>query len=360
MSSGLNVATAFISVLALAHGSLPSAAQGTNTALDPPPRNAPGLRRETCKLGGSLVHIPSKVAGPEGLPVRISPPTKARYPDGAPIAVQVTPSPALDEASVCLRENGFVDVGFQCPGGGARPVGGWEESGGRPGPEACTEALADVLTFATGRITSLEKKSIGDYAGSTKVLTTNVGVIGWSAGGNLATLTMALHGEQFRDLAWYASWESPVLSTSDVGSGSVFQANRFYDPTTGRVDFRRLRYSSEMPLWVWPPQGLRSDPSWPRGGLYLDGDNNGTFDRDADYAFWLRYRSLSAGEPRKAFYPPAVTREARDRKVFGETWPAHIATVEEVERLANVEDVMRRIPDRGSAALAVGSHRLRV
>jgi hypothetical protein len=99
-----------------------------------------------------------------------------------------------------------------------------------------------------------------------------------------------------------------------------------------------------MPLWVWPPQGLRSDPSWPRGGLYLDGDSNGAFDRNADYAFWLRYRSLSAGEPRKAFYPPAVTREARDRKVFGGTWPAHIATVEEVERLANVEDVMRRIP----------------
>ena len=344
MSSERNLATLVICFLVLAHGSLLSAAQVTSAAQEPPSR-APGVRIETCKLGGSLAHIPSKATGPEGLPVRISPPTKPRYPEGAPIAVQVAPEPALDEARVCLKENGFVDVGFQCPGGGARPVGGWEESGGRPGPEACMEALADVLAFATGRIMSLEKKSIGEYAGSTKVLTTNVGVIGWSAGGNLATLTMARHGEQFRDLAWYASWESPVLSTSDVGSGSVFQANRFYDPTTGRVDYRRLRYSSEMPLWVWPPQGLRSDPSWPRGGLYLDGDNNGTFDRDADYAFWLRYRSLSAGEPRKAFYPPAVTREARDRKVFGETWPAHIATVEEVERLANVEDVMRRIPD---------------
>ena len=51
------------------------------------------------------------------------------------------------------------------------------------------------------------------------------------------------------------------------------------------------------------------------------------------------------GAPRKAFYTPAVTREARDRKVFGGAWPAHIATVEEVEQRANVEDVMRRIPD---------------
>ena len=206
------------------------------------------------------------------------------------------------------------------------------------------EALADVLAFTTGRMMSLEKKSIGDYVGSTKVLTSNVGVIGWSAGGNLATLAMARHGEQFRSLAWYASWESPILGTSDVGAGSIYQTNRFYDPTTGGVDFSRLRYGPDMPLWVWPPQGLRLDPNWPRGGLYLDGDRDGTFNRDADYGFWLRYRSLDAGEPRKAFYPAVVTREARDRKVFGETWPAHIATVEDVERLANVEDVMRRIP----------------
>jgi hypothetical protein len=41
------------------------------------------------------------------------------------------------------------------------------------------EALADVLAFAVGRITSLEKKPIGDYAGPTKALITNVGVIAW-------------------------------------------------------------------------------------------------------------------------------------------------------------------------------------
>ena len=343
MHSTQTVATLVVCVLALVDASTHVAAQVKSANQEPPARD-PGVRAVACKLAGSVAYIPSKVAGPEGLAVRISPPTKSRYPDGAPIAVQVTAAPALDQARVCLNESGFVDVGFQCPGGGARPVGGWEESGGRPGPEACMETLADVLTFATGRNTSLERKSIGDYVGSTKVLTTNVGVIGWSAGGNLATLTMARHGEQFRDLAWYASWESPVLSTSDAGSGSVYQANRLYDPTTGRVDYSRLRYSPDMPLWVWPPQGLQLDPSWPRGGLYLDGDNDGSFDRDADYGFWLRYRPLIAGELRKAFYPQAVTREARDRKVFGETWPSHIATVEEVERLANVEDVMRRIP----------------
>jgi hypothetical protein len=106
-----------------------------------------------------------------------------------------------------------------------------------------------------------------------------------------------------------------------------------------------MRYSPGIPLWVWPPQGVRADPSWPRGGLYLDGDGDGTFSRDADYAFWLEYRALSVDGPLKAFYPPAITREARDRNVFGGAWPAHIATVEEVEQRAHVEDVMPRIAD---------------
>jgi len=56
------------------------------------------------------------------------------------------------------------------------------------------QALADVLRFVTGRTPSLEKKSIHEYLGTVKVSTTNVGMVAWSAGGNLATLTMARYG----------------------------------------------------------------------------------------------------------------------------------------------------------------------
>jgi len=136
-----------------------------------------------------------------------------------------------------------------------------------------------------------------------------------------------------------------VLSSVDVGAGSIFQANRFYDPASGRVDFARLRYSPDMPLWVWPPQGIGSNPTWPRGGLYLDGDGDGVFSRDADYAFWLRYGPLNAGGPDKAFYPSSVIREASRRQVFGGAWPAHIATVDEVQRRENIDGVMPRIAD---------------
>jgi hypothetical protein len=73
----------------------------------------------------------------------------------------------------------------------------------------------------------------------------------------------------------------------------------------------------------------------------LDGDGNGRFNKDADYAFWV---DLDPGPPVKAFYSPLVTREARERKTFGGQWPAHIATIDQVETRARREDALRYIP----------------
>lgn len=97
--------------------------------------------------------------------------------------------------------------------------------------------------------------------------------------------------------------------------------------------------------WVWPPQGLSREPNWPHGGLYLDGDGNGVFNKDAHYGFWVAFAQPDVGQPRKAFYTPSVTREARDRKVFGVRWPTHIATIDEVEQRASREDALRHIPE---------------
>jgi len=191
----------------------------------------------------------------------------------------------------------------------------------------------------------MENKSIEGYTGTIKVQTANVGMVGWSGGGNRAVLTMARYGDRFPGVKWYASWESPMLSSIDTGTGSIFQLNPYYDRATGTVDFARLRYSPEMPLWVWPIQALPRDPTWPRGGLYLDGDGNGTFNKDKDYGFWAVYDSPTAGQPRKAFYFPAIIREARDRNVFGPMWPPHIATVQEVEERARSEDALRYVRD---------------
>ena len=42
----------------------------------------------------------------------------------------------------------------------------------------CVEPLADVLSFATGKVGSLDGKSIQDYAGRVRAITDNVGIVG--------------------------------------------------------------------------------------------------------------------------------------------------------------------------------------
>jgi hypothetical protein len=345
---GSRITDVFVMLLILVALLQQGAAQVTESgAQDPPTFNGPS--RLICPFAGLFLHVASKSAGPEGLLVRVSPPAKARYSEGAPIAVHVNAATRVDGSRACLSEQGFIDVSFLCPGGQYQATDGTirksgAQAGPRTPPQECVEPLADVLSFATGQIRSVEGKSIQDYAGSVKALTDNAGVIGWAGGGNLAVLAMARHGERFLRLRWYGSFESPFLGTVDVGFSTIFQANPFYDPATGRVDFERLRYSPEMPLWVWPIQILQRLPrsaNWPHGGLYLDGDGNGRFNKDADYAFWV---DLDPGPPVKAFYSPVVTREARERKVFGDQWPTHIATMDEVEQRASREDALRHIP----------------
>jgi hypothetical protein len=282
--------------------------------------------------------------------VRVSPPGFARYSKGAPIAVHMIASrPSVSVSFACLSEQGFIDVGFLCPGGQFRDADGtvWKSGGSPPPPtlasaQACAESLSDVLSFATGKTHSLDGKSIQDYAGKVRAMTENAGVVGYSFGGNLAILAMARHGERFPGLKWYASWETPILGPVDGGNGTELQWNRFYDPNTGKIDFDRLKYSPEMPIWVWPIQGLSRKPDWPRGGLYLDGDGDGIFNRDRDYGFWV---DVEPGPPLKVFYSPATTRGAVERNVFGGKWPAHIATLEEVEERARRDDALPHIRD---------------
>jgi hypothetical protein len=84
------------------------------------------------------------------------------------------------------------------------------------------------------------------------------------------------------------------------------------------------------------------EPDSPHGGLYLDGDANRKFNKDADYAFWVE---VEPGPPLKVFYSPKITREALERRVFDGKWPAHIATQPEVEQRANRDEALRHIPN---------------
>jgi hypothetical protein len=94
--------------------------------------------------------------------------------------------PQVDGSIACFSEQGFVDVGFLCPGGKFKDKdGNVRESGGSafpPSHSRCVESLADVISFATGRSPSLQSKFILDYVPGIKLLTDNAGVVGWSLG----------------------------------------------------------------------------------------------------------------------------------------------------------------------------------
>jgi hypothetical protein len=338
------------------HSQEPRPVNSTTTGLQDPPiwRSTPTRSRGTgggCSFAGILVRIPSKSAGTEGLVVRLSPPAQGRFPKGAPVAVHMLSAiPSVGGSIACLSEQGFIDIAFLAPGAQYKAADGTiVRSGGSPSPPdpmRLVEPLADVLSFATGNTRSLENKSMQDYMGAMPVLTENVGVIGWSVGGNIAVLAMAQYGERFPNLRWYASWESPFLGeTEDLGS--VAEANPFYDAATGKIAFDSLRYSAEMPIWVFPPQATPPAANWPRGGLYLDGDGDHQFSKGADFAFFA-----NMGGPGKFYYSLRVTTEAAERKVFGAEWPKHIATLAEVQEkiagedpLAHVPAVVRRFPE---------------
>src|SRR5262249_38899293 len=135
-------------------------------------------------------YIPSEAAGSEGLAVNVIYPTKTRYREGAPMAVGV---PGGDggsglEVFTHAAQSGFAEVRFAFPGGGKPGF----MSGGTydyRGPN-CQTALRDVLLFAAGKSKDVEGHTIAQVVPQ-KMDTANVGVIGWSNGGNTAVITLA-------------------------------------------------------------------------------------------------------------------------------------------------------------------------
>ncbi len=298
------------------------------------------------RLEGPLVRIPSAAAGSEGIWVRIAPPARPRYPQGAPVVIHVPGGlgpGGVGSLQTRLGDFGFIDIAFLFPGGESGPPveGRPLRSGGTydfRGP-ASVRALADVILFATGRTRSVEGKTIQEYLGGMRALVDQVGVIGWSLGGTTIAAALGLHGKQMRGLKWYASHESPYgEGIIDGEFGARGQANPFYDPETGKLDLSALRYGKDLPVTLMgrPIEGAQHL----RGALYLDGNGNGTFEPGTDFLF---SGILLPGPPAKVYYSPMLTRAAGEKKLFGAQWPAHIASLEEAVECWRIRDGVSQI-----------------
>lgn len=328
--------------------------QGDAAAFADEPNRAAGqapLRRANGRQEGNFpqfesnfVRIPSTAAGTEGVAASILIPPQPRFTNGAPVVINVTGGVQAGSARGRPEyvAHGFVEIHFAFPGGGV----GDERSGGMYDFRGsnCIRALADVIRFATGRIADKDGRRIGEVGGGVKVLTNNVGIVGSSHGGNACGMAMALHGEEFPELAWYASMESPYgegAANVELG-GRESGLNPAYDPKTGGLDLSKLAWSSELsPGLMRKPMLVNTREL--KGALFFDLDGDGRFSAKDDFPANCFVGDTGGGV--KAWYSPRFLAEAEKRTLIPDPRPRHVPTLTEAKEFWRCRDAAPSIPE---------------
>jgi hypothetical protein len=212
--------------------------------------------------------------------------------------------------------------------------------------------LSDVLAFAQGRVRTVDGRTIQEVAVSIPVRVNNVGVIGWSFGGNIVPAALAHDAQVAEEVRWYASWESPYgdgVINGEFGT-RLTGPNPFYDPATGELDLTTLRYDPDLaPTLLPPPQDPMPEVT---GSLYHDANTNGRYDEGVD----VKQSGVPLpGPPPNFYYSRLMTALATEKGLFGDEWPRHIASLEQVEEFLDIRDGETQVPQavRNSPELAV-------
>lgn len=274
--------------------------------------------------------LPSDAAGDFGLAIRVYIPQTPRYVDGAPIAIFVAGGGGADAFTIRDQPSGVITIAFAFPGG---TLDG-RTSGGVPdqrGPIALA-ALAHVVQFALGQRAASDGRRIGDLA-SFPALTANVGVIGWSRGGDATINALARYPDETRGTRWIVTHESPAFANAIVGE--IVQRP---GATTTPADYVAGTCALLACQVLYP--GIRWDANSRTGGtLYLDRNGNGRNDSATEPAISA---SLLTGTTRRVFTPSA-TAAAIAAGAFGSQYPSTIATLEESQNFWDARDVRASI-----------------
>ncbi len=299
--------------------------------------------------------------------VRLHLPRRARYGRQAPVVIMVSPAlfPSRNAGidALGLTGFGFIVVTFTDPNNPNFDAGG-------PNTHSLIRNLA---LFAMGRYRDASGRTIQDIVSATipglRVLTSDVGFIGWSHGGNAVVTALEAHASALSGLAFYVSYESPAGTSPDnlgdsvrVDLGGVMQdpdlatdadrngfpwddaRNPYYNCRTG-LDLSRIAWDPRTPITTSRPfPGGGHTPN--RGALFIDGNGNGRLDanmvgrrvitdldhsgaveRDEDFLF--AYGEFQIGGTWKRVYSLPVIRAAIRRGVFGTSVPAFIADISE-------------------------------
>ncbi|MDP3507564.1 MAG: hypothetical protein Q8T09_06205 [Candidatus Melainabacteria bacterium] len=304
-------------------------------------------------------YVPSQStegSGP-GIAVNVIFCAKARYKDGAPIAVVAPGGVGADGLSFNMHaaQVGAVEVRCAFPGGGTAQFGTkgtFDNRGARS-----IEAFRDVLLFAGGRKTDYKGRSIEELmAPVIKVNPANLGIVGWDNGANIALVTMAKFGMNTKDTStqesqpkdvidfvkWLALYEAPVgsmFSPANLGSASDLLRNRHYregSAATGNllIDYRKLKWKERAFRNPNKFSGKKRGLPGIKGVLFFDDNDNDIWEESKEYAF----NPALDTELTKQYFPPQVTAACERLKVFGDQWPTNVATVAQSEEYFGERD----------------------
>lgn len=239
------------------------------------------------------VDVPSTAADGGTISARIFYPENGqrRYREGSPVVV-ISPgghNPGFippDDPNALTH--GYISVYFLMPGGtsgGLSSDGQYDYRGLQS-----QRALADVILFATGEKEDEQGKRITDYIPFS--LTDNVGVVGYSNGGNLAITTLAHYGDELGNLKWLVTWESPIgdqTVTVELSMRTGSRLNPYYQPGTSTVATcpwpgmdTAIRFDATASFLLEDPASGKTLPL--SGIFFLDLNGNGNYDQE-DFKF---------------------------------------------------------------------------
>jgi hypothetical protein len=281
--------------------------------------------------------IPSEAAPGHGLAVNVIYPAKPRYKEGAPVVVVAPGGEGASglEFSTHAAQAGFCEVRFAFPGGGKpgfASAGIYDYRG-----LFSQQALRDVLLFAGGKLKDTHGRTI-DKLVPVPVVTKDVGLIGWSNGGNIAVITLAKFAQQLPFVGTLTFYESPMGSMfypPMLGGSQDLMVNRHYrqgSAATGKciVDYQKLAYQEKGQR---SPGAHRKvgQPEIP-GIVFYDENGNKEWDEELEFAFPY---CCDVGLE-KQIYPPHVTLALRN--IINGKWPKYVATLAESQAYFDERD----------------------
>jgi hypothetical protein len=259
----------------------------------------------------------------DNIAVRIEVPEQPRYPEGAPVVVEVStwfvPGNDFHRVNQTTRI-GAITVSYLWPErvdveSGARSEGVYDYGG----PDSL-EVLRDVIRFASGLIPNTDGYYINELVAVTP-LTDNVGLFASSHAGVVATNVLAHHGLELPTVKYLVGRENPTrdeMSPLELGHFDD-QRNPVYNPFYDEDDYSPTTVTVDYSTVGW----YQEDPQSPGRPYFAAG--NGLPEH-------ILHETICPTMWGKRYYSRAITQALLDNGALTlESWPEDLATPAETQ-----------------------------